>query len=553
MRRRLSTWLPLLTAVVAVLVRLPFLTKAESLLNSDEAIEGLMARHIFEWPILYWGQGYRGVPEVYLVAPVFAMVGAGVVQMKIVTIAIWAAAVACTTRLGQRWSGDLAGGVAGLCLAFGAPPLVSWTVSGNAEVAWLTLIFAGVLLAYERSATQPASPISPFVPFGCAAAIFVQPIAASFVAGLAVTAGLRSRWWHTHGWRGFVDLLAGRPHRGAIRLVILIGHALLACFVAAFLWTYLGGDVQLGVVTARHPQKVFREVAAVTAILVVVHALSGVVVARGRALRAFGWFAIGLAPVALHMLRGGAVGSLISVYRITDLPGLAGIFLADSLPMVIGTRDLNSVPIVPWWTPVALCVLIGVQLVATSREWLGRTAGAPEARSVVAVYTLLALLLMLFAGGIFSDVTSYRYVLPFFGLAALAAGAGARRIASRSRVVAGLLVATSLAGFAVADIRWFRSVGVDDSDHVIARCLEDRGIRAATADYWIAYRMTFLAGERVIVNPSQMVRYQPYADLVRQAPKRAWIQYTDRPVERVDGEVICRAATLEAVVVDPVR
>jgi len=116
-----------------------------------------------------------------------------------------------------------------------------------------------------------------------------------------------------------------------------------------------------------------------------------------------------------------------------------------------------------------------------------------------------------------------------------------------------LLVATSLAGFAVADIRWFRSVGVDDSDHVIARCLEDRGIRAATADYWIAYRMTFLAGERVIVNPSQMVRYQPYADLVRQAPKRAWIQYTDRPVERVDGEVICRAATLEAVVVDPVR
>src|SRR5580765_1842000 len=97
---RLSRWLPLIVAAASVLVRLPFLVQSEAFFNSDEALEGLMARHIRELPIFFWGQGYKGVPEVYLSATAFAIFGAGVVQLKAVTMAIWCGAVAVSTRLG---------------------------------------------------------------------------------------------------------------------------------------------------------------------------------------------------------------------------------------------------------------------------------------------------------------------------------------------------------------------------------------------------------------------------------------------------------------------
>ena len=98
---RLSRWLPLIMAAAAVLVRLPFLVQSEAFFNSDEALEGLMARHVRELPVFFWGQGYKGVPEVYLTAIAFAIFGAGVVQLKAVTMAIWCGAVAVSTRLGQ--------------------------------------------------------------------------------------------------------------------------------------------------------------------------------------------------------------------------------------------------------------------------------------------------------------------------------------------------------------------------------------------------------------------------------------------------------------------
>ena len=155
---RLSRWLPLITAAAAVLVRLPFLFQSEAFFNSDEALEGLMARHIRELPVFFWGQGYKGVPEVYLSAIAFAIFGAGVVQLKAVTMAIWCGAVAVSTRLGQRWYGDIGGAVTGALLVLGPPSVVYWSLSGSAEVAWLTLIFSGVLLAYQRSVDDPGAP-----------------------------------------------------------------------------------------------------------------------------------------------------------------------------------------------------------------------------------------------------------------------------------------------------------------------------------------------------------------------------------------------------------
>ena len=544
---RLSRWLPLIMAAAAVLVRLPFLVQSEAFFNSDEALEGLMARHIRELPIFFWGQGYKGVPEVYLTAIAFATFGAGVVQIKAVTMAIWCGAVAVSTRLGQRWYGDIGGAVTGALLVLGPPSVVYWSLSGSAEVAWLTLTFSGVLLAYQRSVDDPGRPISPIVMFGCGAALWVHPIAAAFIGGLAVTAALRSRRWRERGRAGLVDLILGRNVSGVTRVLLVTLHVIVACEIAAFVWTYLGFRLNVGLATAAHPQKVFRMLAIASALTVVAHALVGDVVARGRALRALAWFGFGLLPVAFYIVRGGAPGSMISVHRLADAPALVSVFATEALPMVLGLRAADIGFIGSWWMTAPFIALLVIHAVATSRNWLGLT-GEHRPSAVVAVYAAFGLFLMLGPGGAFNDIHSYRYVMPYFGLMALSAGSAIRVVSGRSHGSAIVLAGACLVAFGVLDARWLATLHADDSDRQIAACLEARGIRAATADYWIAYRMTFLADERVIVDPSLSARYQPYTDAVAAAPKRAWIQYTDgRATERKPGQAICTAATLEAV------
>ena len=64
-------------AVVTIAARLPFLLRADRFFDSDEAVEGLMARHVLlgEFPAFLWGQRYKGVPEVYLSSAVFRAAG----------------------------------------------------------------------------------------------------------------------------------------------------------------------------------------------------------------------------------------------------------------------------------------------------------------------------------------------------------------------------------------------------------------------------------------------------------------------------------------------
>jgi hypothetical protein len=63
-----------------------------------------------------------------------------------------------------------------------------------------------------------------------------------------------------------------------------------------------------------------------------------------------------------------------------------------------------------------------------------------------------------------------------------------------------------------------------------------------------AARMTFLADERVIVNPDVTARSRPYDDAVAAAPERTWIQYAgNRAVQPKSGATLCTAPTLEAL------
>ena len=101
--------LALLFAALAVAARLPFLITGKIPFDSDEAVEGLMARHVLngELPAFFWGQAFKGVPEVYASAGAFALFGSSVAVLKGVTLAFFAVYVALNfvllDRIASRW------------------------------------------------------------------------------------------------------------------------------------------------------------------------------------------------------------------------------------------------------------------------------------------------------------------------------------------------------------------------------------------------------------------------------------------------------------------
>lgn len=168
------------------------------------------------------------------------------------------------------------------------------------------------------------------------------------------------------------------------------------------------------------------------------------------------------------------------------------------------------------------------------------------------IFTVLAavvLVVWLTVGGVFRDLQSDRYLVPMFGLAALSAAAGLQVVATRTRLGAAVLLMMCLGGFAAGQARWYGRLVADDSDRQIVACLEAQGVSAGIADYWIAYRMTFLSDERIIVVPDErgFDRYARYRAIVAAAPEVARIVRVSSPVAS-GVAVACASPTLRATI-----
>src|SRR4029079_16134456 len=94
----------LLIEALVIVGRAPFLFHGDRFFDSDEAVEGLMASHVLqgEHPAFLWGQNYKGVPEVYLTAAVFAVTGPSIVALQCVTLACFALFVCLQYVLVER-------------------------------------------------------------------------------------------------------------------------------------------------------------------------------------------------------------------------------------------------------------------------------------------------------------------------------------------------------------------------------------------------------------------------------------------------------------------
>jgi 4-amino-4-deoxy-L-arabinose transferase-like glycosyltransferase len=113
-------WPPWGALLIAIIFKGGLLYANAIPFNADEAVVGLMARHILqgERPIFFYGQAYLGSLDAWLIAGAFALFGQSVLVIRLVQAALYLGTIFTTYQLGLRiYSSRWIAGTAAVLLA----------------------------------------------------------------------------------------------------------------------------------------------------------------------------------------------------------------------------------------------------------------------------------------------------------------------------------------------------------------------------------------------------------------------------------------------------
>jgi 4-amino-4-deoxy-L-arabinose transferase-like glycosyltransferase len=213
LRRLRDPWLVLVAAgaAVGIVLRIWVLASPIGGLDGDEAVWGLMARHVLdgELPIFFWGQSYGGTQETLLTAAVFALAGSGTLTVRLVAMALFALAALLVWRVGRRTVGEPAARL-GAVLFWIGPSYLVWksTRAHGFYGAVLVLALAVLLLALrlrDGAGERDLAGLGLAVGLGWWATPQIAFVAAPLLAWLA----WRRRDLLRRGWIVFAAAAAG--------------------------------------------------------------------------------------------------------------------------------------------------------------------------------------------------------------------------------------------------------------------------------------------------------------------------------------------------------
>ena len=453
--------------------------------GSDEAILALMARHILRGarPIFYYGQSYMGALDAYLIALSFLLFGQTVLAVRLVQVTLYAGVLITTYLLAHRLSGDrLASTLSALFIAL--PPVFFSLYTTSTLGDYVEILLLNNLL---------------------------------FLIGWDILEGRKSAagWWLVAG-------LLGGLGWWSLPLIVVSLAPLTVRGVLTFRRRMPWGKVGLLVLG----------------------------------------FLVGASPWLGAVLSGGGGEVVGFLLRGPADPGLAGDALAAlgarlaslvlfNLPALFGLRP-------PWavtWIalPVGL-LLVPFYFLVVWQAARQATSGDVPAFRRAALGTLLmggGLLLAIFVLSPFGVDPSGRYLLPLYPLLALFAGDWLGRAWRGSRSRLNRLVLAGLVALCLGYNLWgnihaaadpyglttqfnpITHIPNDHDDDLIA-FLDSIGVDRGYANYWVAYRLAFLTGERIILVPRLPYkldmsyspaddRYPPYDEAVRQAERIVYV------------------------------
>src|SRR5437879_485286 len=185
--------------LVGLALRLAVIASPLGEIDGDEAVVGLMARHIAflgDRPVFYYGQPYLGSLEAFSAAPLFRLLGSYTVLLKLVPTAYSLGFLALSAILAKRVFGTAPGLATAAYLA--VPPSM-WAVwSTKARGGYAELLFLGQALLLVTLMLAPKSSRRLALLWGILAglAFWTHLLAIVYLLPAAIFLGLgrRLRW-----------------------------------------------------------------------------------------------------------------------------------------------------------------------------------------------------------------------------------------------------------------------------------------------------------------------------------------------------------------------
>lgn len=199
------------------LLRLWLLQRSHWMVEGDEAVIGLMAKHVLEGerPVFFAAQPYMGALQAYEAAGVYLLLGMSRVALKLVPLLAGLGFVATTWWLARRLLSPRAAAVAALVAA--APPVYVAANTLKALGPYTEVMAVGNLLLGLAAGLAWGAMSGPPVAFSLGLlagfAFWLNPVSAYALAtaGLLVVAGLRRRLVPLLPALGGGALLGGLP------------------------------------------------------------------------------------------------------------------------------------------------------------------------------------------------------------------------------------------------------------------------------------------------------------------------------------------------------
>lgn len=239
----------------AVVLRLVILACNSVPFDSDEAVVGLMARHMLqgEWPAFFYGQSYMGSLDASLIAVAFAILGESVLAIRVVQSILFLGIVISTYLLGIRLLANLwKAFAAALLVAVPTVLLTTYTTASLGGYGEVLLLGNAALLLGHAVLTDRSADWRAWAGLGVAAGlgfwtsalicVYLIPVGALIfaratirwspaavrdsprpgmwrgvlVAAACFVAASGPWWWHnvTHGWSALGFLLTAADAGG---------------------------------------------------------------------------------------------------------------------------------------------------------------------------------------------------------------------------------------------------------------------------------------------------------------------------------------------------
>ena len=532
-------------AALTIAARLPFLVTGKIPFDSDEAVEGLMARHVLngELPAFFWGQAFKGVPEVYASAGAFALFGSSVAILKGVTLVFFALYVALNfillDRIASRW---IAMSASALLIA--APPaLVFWSLDASAEYVLIMLLGTTLLLIWTGARSRFALGVVTGL------GLWIHQLFVVYLIPLAIRSATRRDMWR-------------RPRIATVNRIALVLGAIAGVYFLLGAMAFFTGGFALRVgsisISATAPQKMARIGIGVLALAAIAQIAATTTRTQMRdAVRRY-WpaavgFVIGYSPALLYSLLVEPARSPARVANLQQLISASPDIFGNIVPILAGFK----VP--PTTERLPLPALAAVPLIMALFAFLWSSRERLTTDFFALFVTFFPLLFL--ASGAYLDTHSYRYFVPWYAGLVVAWAAGSLHLARIVRLSAVghaihassgatrrslgeggrpdtryyQVVATGMVCLMVGvhvwqQLVWYQRLQADTQSVATIECLKRNGMRGGYAEYWTAYKLTFLAQESVIVAPTDGVdRYPPYTQYVKSLPSG----------ERLDDAVGC--------------